>query len=452
MAVTKLLDFWTAEETTLKGLVGKAQADLDKAHAARDVARAAVAKAAADQATTQAAIAAMKAQLAADLTPADAAAHAKALRVLVVQLHGQGGAGMLAADDLAHAEAAATRAGSQVARMTASLANATAMKDAATKRDKARTDMGTALAKAPLLGLKAAATAAQTGPEQVAASARLTTDFPAALLSLLDRRRKVVLGHQTNVETAVSVTAALLATQLGTAGPAAAVEGVRPAYEAAWFALGDYVRTAPDELDRALRLFTSVKDATKPTPEEANDIATGPYQADGAAAIPVEDARNTAIGTLDTAAHALGKATVAAQAPDPSADVTATVAAQQTAYNNAKTDLETGKEPAFSTGAPSEKTLEGLWEAALADGEYALSAAFGEAGDVLTRLAGLDPAVLQTALDNAEKALVDALTAAVKADRTTQYLNDVLAEQTDLAVRFRAMRGDAITSLVRGDR
>lgn len=451
MSVTRLVQFWTAEEATWQGLLERARADLEGARAAREAARASLARAATGQVAKQAEIAAMKARLAADRTPADADAHARELRSLVVEWHAQAGAGVQAAQELARAEAVAARASVQATRMAEALSRATASKGAAQAREDERARIEAALAAPPLLGIEAAAAAATTGPEQVAALARLSDAFPAALLGLLERRRQIAVGQQARLEAAAADTELLLATHLATVGLPGAVDGLSPDHEKAWSALTAHARAAPDEFARALGLLASVGSAAKPTDDERTDAASGPFQADGASAIAVEDQRDAALDAWDAAAAALAKATCAARAPDPTADVSGTVAGLATACANALTDLG-GKEAAFSGGAPSEKRKLDLWEASLPDGEYALAAAYGEAIDALTRLGAVVPADLASRCDDAEQALVDALVAEAKASRSTQFLRDAAAEQADLAARLRTLSRDTIASSVRGDR
>ncbi len=447
MAVTTLVDFWTQEQTAYQGLVAEAQAAVADAGKRRDAANAASAAAASDLAATQAAIGALKAKLAADATPADADADAKALRQLVGKLRNASGRAVQAGTDQDEAQGAVARAQAELALAGAKLAEATSRLGDAQARKSALDDWNTKLAGAPLKDVKANATAAQTGPEHTAAAARLAHDVPADLLKLTQRRRGLVTHRLDTLGSAVSDTQALLQKALGET-----VDGARLAQQAAFDALASHVRVAVADLDRAMTLLDAATQSPALTAQELADVTSGPSQAAGAPSVAVEDARDKAITALVDARAALEKATVAAQAPDPTADVTGKVATEQGAADAAQKDLDQVKGPAFTGGGPpSAKDKLDAWEAALPDSAYAANAQLQEAEEILARLAGTDPTALVAAVTAAETALVKALLAQASSDRTLAYLQDTLAQQAARRDRARAARQDTVFSFMRGD-
>jgi hypothetical protein len=451
MPITTLFDFWTNEEMVYTALVKNAQAAVVAAGKLRDTAVTANASAATDIAAAQAEIAAIKAKLAADVSPADADADAKKLRELVAKLRGASGGALGKAADLSDKVAAVARAQTELDRATAKRDAATAQLAQATARKTITDNWATALAASPLKDVKANAGAAQTGQEHAAAAVRIAHDFPPHLFALTQRRRAVLANRLAKLDTTLSDTRGLIATQLAGAGPAAAVEGARMAWQLAFEPLGAYVRGASAELDRAITLLVSVTSSAVLTPDELADVTSGPAEVAGDPVIGTEDARNTAKTTAVNADYTLEKDTVAAQAPDPTADISSKVAADKTAADAAKTDLDTVKEPAFSTGAGSAKSKLAAWEAALPDTAFTANAAFQEAEEILARLASTDGPTLLSTFTTAEADLVTALIAAAKAERSLAYLQDTLAQQSARKTARQAARQDELFSFMRGD-
>jgi hypothetical protein len=455
MAFQDLVDFWNNEaklyEQTLlpaaRQALGAAQVALVQPQKAADDAIATLAK-------IQKQIADVNKRLADEPSPADAAADAATMLNLVVQLRNQNGVVQVKGEALFDAKAKIDRAKAAVDRLAAKTAEVKAGQAALLARDTVLRGAGgwhEKLQAAPFVTLKvdagnAAAATVPPAPRGAALARVSLPDYPDELSKLAGQRAGLVHDQLRDQAGAVAGTEALMVAHLKTAAAADPVGSASYAFERAFTKLGDYLHRAKEDFDRALGLYAQVAAKDPLSANERLSLGALPTVAD----LDLEDTRNKKIAALAAAQKALDAATETAQKDDPTTPVTpdATLNGAVTIAGN---ELETAQSD-FAGGAhPTAKDHLDAWQAALPDDGFRSLAAFNTADQILKDLAAIDPAQLETDVDNAAGALATALAAGAKADRTTAYLRDQLALQNDRYTHALESRAGVLLGRVRGD-
>jgi hypothetical protein len=253
------------------------------------------------------------------------------------------------------------------------------------------------------------------------------------------------------LEAAATAAAAALLNQLqqSSSGPEAQVEGARLAHERDWRALSSFVRTAEEELNRAIGLYRVAASLKSPAQSLRDSLAQGAYHD---AAIVVLEAqekdRNAELGKAVSALGVLAGTLLTEGVKDP-------VQLPQTVIDDfAKlTAALTGANEAQRLLRPAGPNAVDLWEAALPDEAFQGFVALQEANDILDRLRdpAAGPATLVANLRASETKLVAALRSAASADRVTAFLRDTVAQRNDWLDRADATRLDHLFSAARGD-
>lgn len=450
MAMT-LVDFWNNEVTAYQTLSTELQSAVTSAQSKLDSVKAERLAAQTDLAKTDSDIAALEAKLASETEPSDIEADSKTLRKLVVQQRSQSGKVSQRVDSERDAQLNLDVARESAATIGAKLAAAKAGKANADARAATKLAWVNALAAPPLSTLPADATAAKTGPKQVAAKARIDNDFPADLQTLATQRHDAQKKRFDALHASYDTSVALMATTFPTSGGRdESIEAARNAYNDAWARLGDWVKLAKSRYDAALGLFVAIATAPTLSAAEVSDVTSSPYAAAAdAAAKGASKDRDDARSTVWIDQIKLEDATIAAYAPDPTA--TPDLSVPTKAVNDAKAALGP-KETAFTTGGPpSPKDKLGLWEAALPDSAYRSLANYELANDLLNTLASATPSALVTKLNDQEDTLATALQAAAKAERSALFLREILKLQSKRVEHVDLVMQDRIFSAVRGD-
>ena len=456
-----ILDFWNDEVTAYINLKAKAVGALASAEAELAPVRANQRDAVSRVAQAQKDIAALRVKMATD-SPADVAADSVKLRQLIAKLRDASGEALLQGALAIKWQNALARAHGEIDRATQKLAEATAAAAAAASTDGTITIWQAALAAPPLSTLKDDADDKRNGlngsTERAAAQAVLDAYFPGAtclVQSASAARRVVYNGIHKHIHDLARSTRALLVSHLAAAnaGRENHVRAAQITFDLASNELAHYARSAGEEYDRALALYASVAalPPTLPATIESDILTASSYGTKANTALPFEQARNAAVTTADNDRYALDVARIAAESVDPtSSAVDATVAAAILKADDSKAMLLSKDTPFIAPGG--KKGDLDAWEAALPDDAIRAVLAMQEADEILTRLAGLDPATLVSALASADQALANALLAAAASERTTAYLEDALAERLASLSKAEDGRLDNLFSFVRGDR
>jgi hypothetical protein len=224
----------------------------------------------------------------------------------------------------------------------------------------------------------------------------------------------------------------------------------------------DKERAARDALDRAIVAAQGADVDADPstnagvmTAQAAYDLAKKALT-DAEAAYPDEPApakvkaRDEARAAEQAAQAALDQAIAQAKVAHPAADplVDAVVVAAKNKHDQAKIALAAAE----AAVPPSARAPLDAWEATVPDTAWRRVAALAEADRVLNGLKAIDPTTLGPAADTAEGALVKALLAAAKADRTVRVLDAEVARLLVDDAFLQASAPRRIFAAIRGDR
>jgi hypothetical protein len=457
----QVLDFWSNEVTAYTNLKAKAIAAVASAEAELATARLKQADAVAAAAKAQKDIAALRAKIATD-GPADAADDALTLRKDVAASRNAAGRVLLYGSFAIEAQIALDRAHTELDRAAQKLAAASAAKDQAAKQHATFTAWKNELAASPLATVQSDANDKLNGlngsTERAAAKKKLDDNFPSAgciVQSALSARRTVFNKLQQHLADAADSTRTALVNCLAaaSAGPDNGIRGAQITFDLGWNNLARYVRTAKEDLDRAVMLYASVAAMPALPPAITLDILTASaYGTKASAALTDEQDRNAALITASDDRYTLDTHRINAESKDPtSSAVDPTVAADLLQVNKSTSTL-VSKDTAFVATPGGKKADLDAWIAALPDDAIRAVLAMQEADEILTRLSGITASDLVTVVTNADQGLGNALFAAAQADRTVAYLEDALAQRLAWLARAEQGRLDNLFSAVRGDR
>jgi hypothetical protein len=407
-------------------------------------------------AKTGAAIAAKRAELAAETSPPDAAALLDEIAALIITQRAQQGTVLDDLDEIASARAAADAAAATHARAGGRAGDLQAAIAAAGLDDDRRATLKTAIAAAPLSTLKADATAFMGSVTVTNATARIGTNFPAAILTIsqkrLDTRVNRMAALQASANNAEDALGAEYATDNGLAGVA---EQKRIALERAQKALSDYVATAASRFAQAgivMRMLDAIETAP---PGTVADVLTDPEKAQltalavaGAAAEPTAATLDGDLNDVVTAESALDAQILVAIGANPdtlSTDVT--VAARRTAITTARGAF-TGALAAFAGGSKADLDK---WEAAIPDQGWKVLLDYQQGLKALTDVSGTTAATLAAAMDTAENDYATALQAAAVAARKAAFFADEIALRQERFDSASGAIGARLPSAIRGD-
>ena len=230
-----------------------------------------------------------------------------------------------------------------------------------------------------------------------------------------------------------------------------AVAACRGAFDRADADLSAYVTTANDRFQQATASLAKIADPTYSalTPAQRAGIQDASAVANAKAAATAEKSVDDAIAALAQKEAVLDEKIREALSVDIDSDpsANANVVAAATDRDNASAQLATAK--ANYTLALQDQAA--AWEALVPDSAWQLLWTFKSAQATLNWLQTPGPAALSAAMDGAEAALVTALLAADKSQRTIAALMAEAAEEAEIADyetaaapsrRFSALRGD----------
>jgi hypothetical protein len=364
-------------------------------------------------------VAAKREAVAAAASPADAEVLLDELEALIVSQRQSQGEILDLAETAADTDAQlqltlAALERERKARTTAAAALETATAEAAI-RDAAVTAVGAA----PLSTLGATATAAKTGAEQTAALAKINL-IPTSLRDLIehqfDRQQQRLDDAGALVEAAAAALDTHRADTEGVTGEAA---GAARVFRRAEQALLRFSGSGQADLDRALALLTDIGGNDFLTTAETNDVADDSTERKAAAG--EADDVVAAVGALDAAHQAYQGALFTAQAPDPDADVSASVAAELGAVSSAEGDVTTQQ----GELAAVRDDLDG-WTVSIPDNAWRRVRDYFQALAILDDLSSM-PGTLAADLASAEDDYVGALGAVEQARLTRAYMEDAQA-------------------------
>jgi hypothetical protein len=458
---TTLKDFATAELTLAKTRQRFAQEDLKAGNDAVDAAKKDQADAADKLARADRAAREIRAKLAEIPMPADGAALIEALEGEIVEAHTQEARALDAEARIAAGRVRADRAAREEARAGADVALAEARKASADKKhdEYANTDTTTPPKKPK--GWKPTATTdlaslpqdaldllndAAKNHDFTAARTRVEGDIPAALLTRARARGQRELDMLDGARAARQTKEDDLATELATSGgKAGAVVEKRVAFARAEAALRDFVMRAKEETEQAVSTFKAIAAAPPLTQAVKDRIAA--LTADGAAALPAEQERDTARAAvqakqaqvdarIEAVRDAAGDVATDAQVATLTgelATLTGTLDTKQAAFDAVKADLD-------------------AWEAAVPEATWTALFALDEARRTLERLGAIVPATLVSDFDSAEDAYATRLGEAAAAARKAIDLEDDVAVRSAGVDALLDAKRRRVISALRGDR
>lgn len=406
-------------------------------------------------------IAETRQQMAAAPLPADAEALAGTLRDQIIVQRQRRASRLDAEQALDEVERARAMASAALASAEAELNRAEADLALAEERENRHAAWSTALTEEPLLGLPAAATAAQGGADFAAAEARVTgigADLPAKLRTRAQERRTRELERLTELRgLATHARGEHDDQRKSDAGVEGATHELWTAFLAAEDAFGDYVLRAKRRFDQALFDLEKIKDSLPLTPEQQSRLTDATLASAREAAVDAEKARDDASKLVEEKRVELTKARLVVKKGDvdldqAGVDADPTVDTILTALNPLKGDLAT-KEVTLDASTPpdpSHRRQLDLWEAAAPEHLWGNLAAFEEAKSILAGLAS-GPGPLVSDMTFAEDVLATALAKYDKSERTRDQLVAAIGEH-QAALDFAASAAKArIASQVRGD-
>ena len=444
-----LQDFATAELDRARTRQRFAQEDLKTNNAAVDAAKKDQTEAAKKLAQAERAAREIRAKLAEIPMPADGAALIAQLEGRIVESHTQEATTLDAEARIAAGRVRADRAAKEEARAGADVALDEARKSTADKKHdeyvQAKTRATTALASLPQDALDLLNDAARN-QDFTSARMRIEGDIPAALLTRARARGQRELDALDAARTARTSREDALATELATnGGKAGAVFEKRLAFARAEAALRDFASRAEEDKAQAVQTFKAI--ATAPPLTQAVKDRIAALAADGAAALPAEQERDTTRAAVQAKQEQLDARieTVRDAGDDVAADtqvgtltgelaaLNATLNTKQAAFDIVKEDLD-------------------AWEAAVPESTWASLFALDEARRTLERLGALVPGTLVSDFDTAEDAYATRLgEAAAAARKAIDLEGDVAVRSAGVDALLDAKRRRVISAL-RGDR
>lgn len=393
--------------------------------------------------------------------PSDAEALAETLRDQIIVQRQRRAARLDAEQALDEVERSKAMASVALANAETELKTAKAELASAEKRANRHAAWATALTEEPLLGLPAAATAAQGGADFAAAEARVTgigADLPVKLRTRAQERRTRELERQAELgDLVTNATSEHDDQRKSDAGVEGATHELWTAFLAAEDAFGDYVLRAKQRFDQALFDLEKIKDSLPLTPEQQSRLTDAALEAAREEAVDAERVRDDALKLVEEKGVELAKARLVVKKGDvdldqAGVDADPTVDTILTALNTLKGDLTT-KEAALDAVTPpdpSHRRQLDLWEAAAPEHLWGNLGAFEEAKSTLGGLAS-GPGTLAADMTSAEDALATALATSDKSERTRDHLVAAIGEH-QAALDFAASAAKArIASQVRGD-
>jgi len=407
-------------------------------------------------AKTGAAIAAKRAELAAETSPPDAAALLEEIAALIITQRTEQGTVLDDIDEIASAKAAADTAAAMHARADARVGDLQAAIAAAQIDDDRRATLKAAIAAPPLSTLKADATTFMGSATVTNATSRIGKNFPAAIRTIsqkrVDTRVNQMAALQTSTDDAEDALGTEYATDNGLAGVA---EQKRLALERAQKTLSDYVATAASRFAQA-DIVMDMLDAIETAPAgTVADVLTDPEKAQltalavaGAAAEPTAATLDGDLNDVFTAEGALDAQILVAIGANPDTLSTdATVAARRTAITTAK-GVFTGALAAFAAGSKPDLDE---WEAQIPDHGWKVLLDYQQGLKALTDVSGTTPATLAAAMDTAEDDYATALRAAAVAARKAAFFADEIALRQERFDSASGAIGARLPSAIRGD-
>jgi hypothetical protein len=445
---TTLVQFWQQERDVYANLVTKAQAKLTNAQAAVTQANKDLADEQKNFGTLSDDIAAKRKKLAETTIPADAAALVVVIRDLMISQRISQGKLLDLAEGVDAAKADVDAATAVTTRVSAKRAEAEAKLEAAQDEDRIRQAGKAAVGNPPLSTIKADATAAQTGPDQTAAAAKIG-DIPADLRTIATSRAALRTKRLADAQTAVAAAEDALADERNTKGGlagAAAKKGV--AFRRAERKLLDHVAGAKLSYDRAIGLFKRVGGDPVLSAAEKAEATSFNSGGDGSTA---EANAATVVGDqvlVDTDRNGLETTTFTKQLADIDGDVSAN-GDVVTARNKLQTDLDTLRDDSNATNYPDKTTLD-QWQAIVPDGAWQKLLDFQEGTAILARIAATS-ATLVTDVVAAETAYAGALYEAAQSQRRLDYAQDAIARRAKRVTDVATALPGRLLSAVRGD-
>jgi hypothetical protein len=451
-------------------------------------------------------------KLAVTPTSADGEALLDALEQLIIRSRTKRAATLKAQSELDAAKATAESAQTLLNAASARLARAEAALKQATEAHNQRELLKAALTAAPLATTNTDADNALENDPFTSAKTRIEADLPAKLLARAEERFDAEVARiARSVADALAADDAVLAERDTNGGATGHADKQWQAFLRAEAAARDFVNTAKSRFDQAQATLAGVADANRValTPEESasiNDATLKTAREDAAAAENIRDGElknlNDAGDTLEAeilkakaenknpddvqavtdARNTLAAAELAFQTADDAwraeeidrdaklADVAAKQAALAVATQSAiaakidpetdanviaartaLTDAENALKTAEDNYKQSDHGILHAWEAAVPETTWLLLADYKEATQALNDLKASDPAKLKTDLDQAEEDFVEAK---LKADASSNVLEQLAAEQTRRAGRRQSARQNHAQRLfgaLRGD-
>ncbi len=459
---TTVLDFFSFQNSNLITAVNNAQSDLTGKQGTFATASANLANLQSQLATVASDMTSVRSQLAQSATPGDGNALVAKLQADIIAWRQQTGAIAEATRVLTNAKADADVAASELQRLSAALAASTAALQDATTQANRRSAMKAALTVPPLNTIAADAAAVLAGTAFVDAANhfkiadaqnRLQGDLPHPLMAEAAERL------QDEITRATASSSEYLDAELDVeskwtseGGVTGAVAALQAAFDRATAAFSEYVATASDRFQQAKASLATVADPNSSplSPAEKASIQAATVVADAEAAATAEKAVDDARAAVAQKQAILDDKIRAARAADIDADPStdAAVTAATADLNNAQTQLNNAQ-AAYTVALQQQAAA---WAVLVPDSEWQLLWAFESAQAALNWLKTPGPAAaLSAAMDTAEQALVTALLAADKSQRTIAELKAEAAKQAEIAQyettaaparQFSALRGD----------
>jgi hypothetical protein len=427
-------------------------------------------------------------KLAATPTSADGEALLEALEQLVIRSRTKRAGALKAQAELDAAKAAAECAQTLLNAASARLVKAESALKQTDEAHNQREKLKAALDAAPLSTINADAGASLQNDPFTSAKTRIEADFPAELLARAEERSNAEVARiARTVSDVLSAEDAALNERDVNGGAIGDADKQWQAFLRAEAAARDFVNTAKSRFDQAQARLAGVADANRfpLTPETSASINDATLKTAREAAVAAEKIRDDELKNFYDAEYALEAEILKAKAenknPDDAQEVIdarntlaaaelafrtaddawraeeidrdaklADVAAKQAtlavatqsaiaakidpetdanviAARTALTDAENALKTAEDNYKQSDHGILHAWETAVPEATWLLLADYEESTRALNDLEASDPAILKTDLDQAE---VDFVEAKLKADASSNVLEQLAAEQT----------------------
>lgn len=436
---TTLLDFATGEKSRYETLENEAAQALSAARDDLEAARADLRERSEALTEARASAESLRGRLARVPTPGDG-------DDLLEELAGALMAAREALDGVHRARAgireAEARAEAAAARRERAVAERRAAEKEVERADEERSLLdgwSQRLTEAPLSTLKSDADDLRTGSALADLADDLDDAVPEKLRQGALKRRELTLLRRSNARALAALARDFL--DAGSDEPAAEEE---TAYRRARSALAEYVRGAGETLERA-RAFL---EGEVPETGEGEDDELQELAGDGAPAADLEIAVTEALIEEENRSFDLREAELRALA-DPSQDPSV-VSDAEDALATAVSDREDAVSDYEEAAEDHARNLE-RWEVALPEEVWRFFHRFQRVSDALDRLATLDPADLESDLDDAEEALAGARFEAAEAERRRRELEVRHGELSTLRQGTEEAFEARMLSAVRGD-